>query len=139
LGIAAGISNWKDTPEEWGSGAAGYGKRFASAFGENAIQQTITFGLDVGLELDTHFELSQRQGFMPRAKYALAQNITSRNRSGRRVISIPRLAGVYTARIISAETWYPDRHSYRDGLRNGTTSLAIGFGINLIREFIIRR
>lgn len=136
-GASAGIQQWRDEPVEWGQGMKGYGKRYASGFGQNAIQQTVTYGLDEALRLDTGFEKSRREGFLPRLKDALLQNVTSRNRSGKRVISVPRFAGVYTGAIIPAETWYPERYSYKDGLRRGTTTLLTGFGINLIREFVI--
>jgi hypothetical protein len=107
--------------------------------GQNAIQQTVTYGLDSALQLDTGFQRSKREGFLPRLKDALLQNVTSRNRSGDRVVSIPRFAGVYTGAIVASETWYPDRYSYKDGLRHGTTTLLTGFGINVLREFVIRR
>ncbi len=133
---SAGIHQAQDHPEEWGQGMKGYGKRYASSFGHNAIQQTVTYGLDEAFRLDTGFEKSKREGFGPRLKDALIQNVTSRTRSGKRVISVPRFAGVYTGAIISHETWYPERYSYKDGLRSGTTNLLIGFGTNLIREFV---
>ena len=135
---AAGIDQWRDTPEEWGQGAKGYGKRFASGMGRSAIQQTVTYGLDSAFRLDTGFERSKREGFFPRLKDALIQNVTSRTKSGNRVISAPRFVGVYTGSIIAAETWYPDRYSYKDGLRHGTTTLLTGFGINVVREFLIK-
>jgi hypothetical protein len=135
--FSAGIDQWSDSPEEWGQGAQGYGKRFASGLGRNAIQQTVTYGLDEALQLDTGFERSKRKGFFPRMGDALLENVTSRTKSGRRVISIPRFAGVYTAGVVAAETWYPERYSYKDGLRHGTRTLLQGFGINLIREFVI--
>jgi len=53
------------------------------------------------------------------------------------VISVPRFAGVYTGAIVASETWYPDRYNYKDGLRHGTTTLLTGFGINVVREFLI--
>lgn len=134
----AGIDQWRDTPEEWGQGAKGYGRRFASGMGRNAIQQTVTYGLDSALHLDTGFQRSKREGFFPRLKDALLQNVTSRTRSGNRVISAPRFVGVYTGSIVAAETWYPDRYSYKDGLRHGTTTLLTGFGINVVREFLIK-
>ena len=137
-GAAAGVSQWRDTPEEWGQGAKGYGKRFASSMGQNAIQQTVSYGLDEAFGLDTGFQRSKREGFFPRMKDALLQNVTSRTKSGKRVISAPRLVGVYTGAIISTETWYPERYSYKDGLRQGTTTLLTGFGINLMREFVIK-
>ena len=136
---SAGIQQWRDSPEEWGQGAEGFGKRFASNLGRNAIQQTVTYGLDSALQLDTGFERSKREGFFPRLKDALVQNVTSRTKSGNRVISVPRLAGVYTGGIVAAETWYPERYSYKDGLRHGTTTLLMGFGLNAFREFVIRR
>ena len=133
----AGIQQWHDSPEEWGQGSKGYGKRFASGMAQNGIQQTVQYGLDSAMGLDTGFHRSTRDGFFPRFKDALVQNVTSRTRSGNRVISVPNLAGIYTGAIVSRETWYPDRYSYKDGLRSGTTSLLTGFGINLLREFVI--
>ena len=139
ISASAGITHWRDTPEEWGQGGKGYGRRWASGFGRNLVQQTVTYGLDEALNLDTGFEKSKREGFGARMKDALIQNVTSRTRSGKRVISAPRLAGVYTGGIVAATTWYPDRYNFGDGLKQGTTTLLTGFGINLLREFIIRR
>jgi hypothetical protein len=135
--VSASLDQWRDTPEEWGQGMKGYGKRFASSFGRNAIQQTVTYGLDEALSLDSSFQRSGRDGFFPRVKHAFLETITSRTKSGNRVLSAPRLAGVYTGAIVATETWYPERYSYKDGLRIGTGTLITGFGINLVREFFI--
>ena len=132
---SSAINQWNDTPEEWEQVAKGYGKRFASNFGKNVIRQTTQYGLSEAMRLDTGFEKSKRKGFWPRVEDALVQNVTSRTRSGKRVVSVPIIAGAYAGSIMPAETWYPDRFSYKDGLRWGTYSLATGFGINLIREF----
>jgi len=133
---SAGINQWRDHPEEWGQGMKGYGRRYASGFGQNLIQQTVTYGLDEAFRLDTGFQKSRSEGIGARVKDALLQNITSRTKSGKRVISAPRLAGIYTGAIVARETWYPERYSYKDGLRSGTTTLLTGFGINLVREFV---
>jgi len=133
----AGIAQWRDSPEEWGQGMKGYGKRYASELGQNAIQQTLTYGLDEAMGLDTGFQKSKREGFVPRLKDALIQSVTSRNRDGDRVVSVPRFAGVYTGAIVARKTWYPDRYTYKDGLRSGTKNLFTGVGINLVREFVI--
>jgi hypothetical protein len=136
IAASAGIQQANDSPEEWGQGAKGYGKRFASGLGRNAIQQTVIYGLDEALDLDTGFKRSTRSGFFPRLKDALVQNVTSRTKSGNRVLSAPRLIGVYSGSVIAAEAWYPERYSYKDGLRSGTKTLLTGFGINVIREFV---
>jgi len=133
---AAGIDQWRDHPKEWGQGMKGYGRRYASNFGQNAITQTVTYGLDEAFRLDTGFRKSRHEGVGARVKDALLSNITSRTKSGRRIISAPRFVGVYTGAIVSRETWYPERYSYKDGLRAGTGTLLTGFGINLMREFV---
>jgi len=134
---SAGLSQWDNDPLEWGQGAEGYGKRFASNFGKNAIRHTVQYGLSEAFRLDTGFQRSKRKGFWPRLSDALVQNVTSRTRSGKRVLSAPIFVGVYTSSIISSETWYPSRYSYKDGLRSGTYSLATGFALNALREFVI--
>ena len=139
IGIGAGIDQQQKSPPEWGQGASGYGKRYASRFGQNAIEATVTYGLSEAFRLDTGFVKSTRTGFGPRLGDALLQNITSRTRSGKRIISAPRLAGVYVGGLIPAVTWYPSRFGYKDGLREGTYSLAVGFGVNVLREFIFHR
>lgn len=133
---AAGIDQWRDHPEEWEQGMKGFGRRYASNLGQNAIHQTVTYGLDEAFGLDTGFKKSTREGFGARLKDALIQNVTSRTKSGKRVVSVPRFAGAYSGAIISRETWYPERYSYKDGLRAGTGNLLTGFGINLLREFV---
>jgi len=136
--ISAGINQARDTPEEWEQGASGYGKRYASSFGQSAIQQTVIYGLDSALGLDTGFRKSTRKGFFPRMTDALVENVISRTRSGKRVISVPRFTGAYASALISHEAWYPARYSYKDALRSGTRLLVSGFGLNLLREFAIR-
>ena len=133
---AAGIDQWRDHPEEWGQGMKGFGRRYASHLGQNAIRQTVTYGLDEAFGLDTGFKKSTSEGVGARMKDALLDNVTSRTRSGKRVISVPRFVGAYSGAIISRETWYPERYSYKDGLRAGTGNLLTGFGINLLREFV---
>src|SRR5690349_14552636 len=32
--VRAGINQWKDEPPEWGQGAAGYGRRYGSAYAQ---------------------------------------------------------------------------------------------------------
>lgn len=133
---SAGIQQWDNSPLEWGQGMEGYGKRFASSVGSNAIRQTVTYGLSEAFKLDTSFERSKHTKFWPRVGDALVQNVTSRTRSGKRVISAPILIGAYAGTIIPNETWYPERYSYKDGLRGGSYTLLMGFGVNLVREFL---
>jgi hypothetical protein len=51
---------------------------------------------------------------------------------------VPRIAGAYTSGVISREGWYPERYTWKDGLRSGTNTLLIGFALNVVREFVVK-
>ncbi len=126
------------TPSEWGSGVKGFGKRYASLVGQGVIQESVTYGLSEALAVDNRFHKSHTRGFFPRAGEALIQSVTSRRAGGRRVPSAPLLAG-YAVGGLGMMAWYPDGYTYKDGLRYGGLALASRAGVNLVREFIMRR
>jgi hypothetical protein len=134
----AAAAHVSDTPHEWGGGAKGFGKRFASLVGQGVIQESVTYALSEALVVDSRFHKSDKHGFFPRAGDALVQAVTSRRANGHRVVSAPLLAG-YAAGGLGMMTWYPDRYTNKDGLGYGGLALASRAGVNLIREFITRR
>jgi hypothetical protein len=134
--VGAGISTARNSPEEWGGGWEGFGRRVASGFGKNAIKQTTIFTLDESFKLDSKFYRSQNRSFGSKVKNALISPFTARSESGKRVFGFPRIVGTYTSSIIAAETWYPKRYGYKNGLRSGTISLGLNAAFNLFKEFI---
>jgi len=136
LAVSAGYSTARNSPAEWGGTWEGFGRRVASGFGKNVIKQTTQFGLDEAFRLDSKFYRSRNRNFGARVKNALVSTVTARNEAGRRVFGFPRIVGTYTASIIAAETWYPKRFSYKNGLRSGTVSLGLNAAFNLIKEFV---
>ncbi len=134
----AGIAQANDTPAEWGRGAKGFGRRYASLMGQGVIQESVAYGLSEAMAVDSRFHKSKKHGFFPRAGDALLQAVTSRRANGDRVVSAPLLAG-YTAGGIGMMAWYPERYTYKDGLRYGGLAVTSRAGVNLIREFILRR
>lgn len=137
--LRAGISTWSNSPEEWGTKWDGFGRRLASNFGKNAIKQTTTYGLDEVLKVDSHFYRSKSKSIGARIRNSLISPVTARDRTGKRVIGIPNLAGTYTAGIVSYEAWYPKRFDWKDGVLNGTYSLGLAVGFNLFKEFIWKK
>lgn len=135
----AGISTWRNSPEEWGPHWEGFGKRFASNIGRSVIRNSVMFGMDEALKVDSHFYRSQKRDAKSRIVNALISPVTARKPDGKRTIGLPRIAGTYTASIVAAETWYPDRYDYKDGLRNGTISLGFNAAFNLVKEFIWKK
>jgi hypothetical protein len=137
--FGAGIAQIGNNPPEWNRTIGGYGKRFASSYGTNAIRNTISFGLSETFKLDNRFEKSGQGSFGKRIKHVFLGSYTTRTKNGSRLPDFPHFVGTYSASVIANEAWMPDRFSYKDGLRDGTISLGIRFGVNLLREFVFPR
>lgn len=135
----AGFGTWRNSPEEWGDNWEGFGRRVASNFGKNVIKQSTTYGLDEVMKVDSRFYRSRKRDVGSRIKNAVISPVTARNREGKRVVGIPRIAGTYTAGIVAAEAWYPDRYDWKDGVKSGTMSLGFQAAFNLIREFVWKK
>lgn len=135
----AGISTWRNSPEEWGTKWEGFGRRVASNFAKNAIKQTTKFGLDEALKFDSHYYRSKNKSVGARVTNALISPVTARDKNGKRVIGVPNLVGTYASNIIAREAWYPDRYNWKDGVRSGTISLGFNAAFNLVKEFIWKK
>ncbi|MBC7796993.1 MAG: hypothetical protein H7Z37_08980 [Pyrinomonadaceae bacterium] len=135
--IGSGIDTLNNDPPEWEKNIGGFGKRFASNYGENAIQETTTYAVNEAFKLDDHLYKSQKTGVRARLKDALISGFTTRTASGKRIVNFPRIIGTYTGSIISTETWFPNRYSYKDGIRRGSQTLGFRIGFAFINEFII--
>ena len=137
--LSAGYSTWRNSPEEWGDQWEGFGKRVASSLGKSVIKHTIIYGLDETLTLDSRYYRSEKKDVGSKIKNALISPVTARNSSGKRVFGAPRVVGTYASSIIAAETWFPGRYNYKDGLKNGTVSLGMNAAFNLVKEFIWKK
>lgn len=137
--FGAGIGQIANNPPEWNRTIGGYGKRFASSYATNAIRNTISYGLSETFRLDNRFEKSGQKNFGKRLKHVFLGSYTTRTKTGKRIPDFPHFVGTYGASVIANEVWMPDRFSYKDGLRDGTISLGVRFGVNLLREFVFPR
>lgn len=135
----AGYGTWSNSPEEWGGQWEGFGKRLASGFGKNVIKQTTIYGLDSAMKLDSHYYRSEKRDVGSKIRNAVISPVTARNSRGKRVVGVPRLVGTYTAAVVAAETWYPDRYDWKDGVRSGTISLGMTVAFNLFKEFVWKK
>jgi hypothetical protein len=135
----SGIAHLWDDPAEWHGDIGGYGRRLATTFGESMIKKTLEYGLNEAMHRDSRHYRCSCQGFLPRLGHSMKSTLAARNREGRYVFSVSALAANYTAEIITTTTWYPDRYTYKDGIRNGNWALLGRFGMNVVREFVFRR
>ncbi|MEP6847853.1 MAG: hypothetical protein ABI999_03290 [Acidobacteriota bacterium] len=135
----SGFQTWTNSPEEWGDHWEGFGRRVASNIGRDMIENTAIYGIDESFKIDSSFYRSRNRGVGSRIKNALISPVTARSTDGKRVFGVSRVAGTYAGSIIAAETWYPARYNWKDGLKSGTYSLGLDAAFNLIKEFIWKK
>jgi hypothetical protein len=136
----AALGTLRNSPHEWGSGAGGFGKRFASHMGQHAVKQTIEFGVGTWHHEDPHYYRSNLHGTLPRMKYAVVNTFLARrtDRPGR-TIALGRLSGNMGAGVIS-RAWQPaSAAGLGAGLASGGIGIGAEVGVNMAREFWPRK
>jgi len=132
----AGVVHAMGVPDEWQSGAAGYGKRLASAAGDTAIRHTLAFGLDTALRQDPRYFPANSHGFFPRLGHAFSAVVVTRTDSGRSTLAASRLASAFGAAYLSNQ-WYPDRlNTAGQGLVQGGIILGFDAAGYMLSEFL---
>jgi len=134
--MGALIGQWKGTPEEWGGGMKGYGRRFASGFGGHLVKVGIQYPVARVMHEEFGYTRSNKQGFKARLIYALeATIITHKTTTEKKTLSTSEIAGNFGAGFIS-RLWQP---ASTRAISSGFTSAGIGFaadaGGNVVREF----
>jgi hypothetical protein len=124
---------------EWGEGADGYAKRYASAFGMGLIGTTTRYGLGELLREDVSYHRCECTGVLPRTEHALLQSFVAHTQSGRAVPSIPALVSPFVAAEAGVAAWYPARYNVSDALRTSSGLYYVLPVKNLIDEFVRRR
>jgi hypothetical protein len=107
--------------------------------GKSAIKSTTQYALEESFKLDSAFYRSKKTDFGGRLGDALVSPFVARTPTGKKVFGFPRVVGTYTANIIAAETWYPSRYTYKNGLKTGTISLGFTAAFNVIKEFVLKK
>ncbi len=130
------ISQWNDTPMEWGQGMAGFGKRFASAFSKHLLKMGIQYPIAHFRHETLGYRRSELQGFKPRMRYALLSTvITTKTTTGKRTVAAGEIAGSVGSGFLS-RLWQPASVAT---IGSGFTSLGITLGAdagsNVLREF----
>jgi hypothetical protein len=135
--FAAGIGQAYNTPPEWKQGAAGYGRRFGSAFGIAAVTTTTRYGLAQAFRQDTLYYRCECKGVLPRLRHAVISTLSARQgNDGHRVFSFPALIAPYAGTMTAVYAWYPGRYNGKDALRMGNYTMLGYVGGNLALEFL---
>jgi hypothetical protein len=135
-GLSAGLDHLAHKPEEWGQGAAGYGRRVANIEGQYLVRKTVTYGLSSALHEDNRYFGSGKKGLWRRVGYALASSALARNDAGKLRPSISQLVGVAAGAGFS-RLWLPDsQNGPADAAMSFTFSMAGNAGASIAKEFI---
>jgi len=124
-----------NTPEEWGRGWSGYGKRYAQREADVAISNTIEAGLGALWGEEPRYIPSARKGIWPRARYALKTSVLAQGRNGSLRPAWARYAGNTLNNVIE-NSWLPPSQTTaaQTALRSGM-GIVTRMGGNLWGEF----
>ena len=131
----AGINQIQDSPEEWGQGMAGYGRRYGHKIVTRGIENGIGFLASVTLGQDPRYFRSSESGFWHRSRHALLYTAMTRTDDGGRTPAFWRFAGNFGTQFVS-NAWRPERHTqFSDTMVRGTVSIGYDAASNLVKEF----
>jgi hypothetical protein len=136
--IGAAIGQGTNTPGEWGQGAEGFGKRFASGFGGSVARQSITFALETATHEDPRYFPSTEVTKKARIWNVVKQTFLCKKDSGDSSFAYARIIGAFgTGQLVNS--WQPASTSgVSDGIERGFISLGLDAASNLSQEFIPR-
>jgi hypothetical protein len=136
--IGAAIGQGTNTPGEWGQGAEGFGKRFASGFGGSVARQSITFALEAATHEDPRYFPATETTKKARIWNVVKQTFLCKKDSGDSSLAYSRIIGAFgTGQLVNS--WQPKSTSgVSDGIERGFISLGLDAASNLSQEFIQR-
>jgi hypothetical protein len=106
--LLSGISQAQNSEPAYGQGWEGFGKRYASAFGDGTIEAYMVgaVGPTVFRQDPRYFQLGHGS-FMHRTGYALSRLLITRGDSGNKQFNISEVGGSAAAAAISTYSYHP--------------------------------
>ena len=123
------------TPQEWGGGVEGYGRRVASNYGQYLIQNSFSAGGNALLQYEPRYDRCQCAGLWPRTRHALLRNLLTYNQTEQEVRPQFALYGAAFASGMIASTWKPRSEVWRQGSYGMLTQAGFGALSTWIGEF----
>lgn len=137
--VGAGLDQARGAPPEWGGGMEGYGKRFASRYGQFIIQNSLAAVGNAALGYEPRYDYCKCVGFWERTKHAIARNFVTYNETEReKRIQFPLYVGAFGAGAIAGVTWRPARDNpWKDGMYSVASQAGYGVLSNWLQEFAL--
>ena len=137
--FGAGVDQARGAPYEWGGGFGGYGKRFASRYGQFILQNSLAAAGDAWLGYEPRYDYCKCTGFWPRTKHAIARNFFTYNSTEiEKRVQIPLYVGAFSAGAIASETWRPEKdNAWKNGAYSAASQAGFGVLSNWLQEFAL--
>jgi hypothetical protein len=131
----AGWNQLRTSPDEWGGGSDGFGKRLASAYARRFIKNTVDFGVAGFRGEVMPYSRCLGCGGWARVGHAVKDTFLRKTDDGGTTLALGRMAGAFGAGF-APNLWYPDsRNSFGDGLRRSGYCIGLDAGKNVLKEF----
>ena len=136
VGIVAAIGQAQNSEPSYGQGAAGYGKRYGTAFADNTIGNFMTEAIFPSLlKQDPRYFQMARGGFLRRAGYALSRLVVTRTDSGHSQFNYSEIAGNGVAAGIALAYHPAEDRSFSNTMSVWGTQLVWDGISNELKEF----
>jgi hypothetical protein len=134
-GLFATLYQLEGQNPSFGQGMAGYGKRFATAYGDQMIGNMMTEGIVPAVfhQDPRYFRLGEGTR-KSRAWYALTRIVVARMDSGRNTFNFSEWGGNAATAAISV-AYYPDTRNWNDNLQKLLIQCATDAFSNVLKEF----
>ena len=134
-GFVGMIQQANGTPQDWGGGAEGYGRRVASNYGQYLIQNSFSASGNALLQYEPRYDRCHCTGLWPRTRHALLRNFLTYNQTERELRPQFALYGAAFASGMIASTWKPRTEVWTEGSYGMLAQAAFGLLSNWIGEF----
>jgi hypothetical protein len=134
--VAAAYGQAIDSPEGYGQGAEGYGKRLGSGMARAASENLFgTFAIASILREDPRFYVKRNLSFGQSVKYAAVRVAVTRSDAGRRVVNFSGLLGPLAGEAL-ANTYFPEgSRGVSSTVIRYSADLGWRFAGNLLRQY----
>lgn len=139
--VRGGIEQARSRPEGWGSDAAGFGQRYASAFAEAGIVTSTRYGLAALFHEDVRYLVCRHCSARDKVSNALLSEFTARHGAdGHRDFSLTPVAANFSGPLVAYAYWYPpskpgdNTYSSVDAIKHSSLGFAIRIAARLLRE-----
>jgi hypothetical protein len=135
VGWSAAIWQWNDRPEDYGQGAAGFGRRAAERMGRIVVSDSVEAAGAAALGYDIRYVRCDCQGTGRRIRHAIVWNFLTLDAAGRTRVNVPHLAAPFASEMLSQAWLPPGTRTNAAAARGAVVQVSTGAAVNIWREF----